>query len=132
MLNKDINGAACKVTVRSRGEGWQDEKITDGEYCFDGETAVLKYKLDEDDCLLTSDGKAVFQTREGAQNISLSFRKGERTQCTFGTGELSGSFEIFTDEIKFDSVDGGFKLFLEYTGGGGKIKLSLTAEKIGG
>ncbi|MDE7306969.1 MAG: hypothetical protein K2N33_06225, partial [Clostridia bacterium] len=66
--------------------------------------------------------------------ISLTFCKGERTQCTLTSGGMSGSFENFTDEKKFTEDKNGFKLFLKYSSGGDreKIKLTLTAEKIGG
>ena len=128
------NQYKCRVTINSQSESFNDEKQTEGRFTSDGEGVRLSYKLDGDDCVLTADGKTITQTRTGANNIRLTFRKGERTQCILTSGGMSGSFEIFTDEIKFTEDKNGFKLFLKYLSGGDreKIKLTLTAEKIGG
>ena len=128
------NEYKCKVTINSQGDGWQDKKTADGRLSSDGKRVQLKYKLDGDTCVLTFDGKTVTQTREGENNISLTFREGESTACTLTSGGMNGSFEIFTDEIKSSVDENNFKLILKYSSGidREKINLTLTAEKIGG
>ncbi|MDE6598388.1 MAG: DUF1934 domain-containing protein [Clostridia bacterium] len=128
------NEYKCKVTINSQGDGWQDEQRTDGEFTNDGTRVQLKYKLDGDNCILTFDGKTVTQQRAGENNLSLTFREGESCECTLTSGGMNGSFEIFTDEIKYTVNENNFKLFLKYSSGGDreKINLKLTAEKIGG
>lgn len=131
MCNNRYN---CRITIVPQGDGRQDEERTDGRLSSDGKLTWLKYALDGDDCILTYDGRTVTQTRAGENNLSLTFRKGERTECTLASGGMRGSFEIFTDEINFTEDKNGFKLFLKYSVGGDceKTKLLLTAEKIGG
>ena len=128
------NEYKCKVAINSQGDGWQDGQCTDGQLSSDGKRVQLKYKLDGDNCVLTFDGKTVTQTRAGENNLSLTFREGERTHCTLTSGGMNGSFEIFTDEIKSSVDKNNFKLFLKYSSGNDreKINLTLTAEKIGG
>lgn len=123
----------CTVTVLSQGDGWKDERKTDGTFTFDGKEVRLEYTLDGDKCLLTVNGHFVTQERTGVNNISLAFCEGERTECVFGNGNLKGSFEIFTEEIKLKIEETCFRLSLIYESGGSeKINLTLTAEKNGG
>lgn len=119
-----------KVNINSCGGGWSDEKITEGVLTVaDSGEISLAYALDGDSCNLTvKDGK-VTQTRRGEQCVNVTFIKGLSTQCTVGSGGLSGSYEVFTRKLEYVSGKGGFRLSLEYLSGSDKelIRLTLTA-----
>lgn len=122
-----------KVKISSVGNGWTDEKTTEGEIIESDGGVCIKYRLDGDECVLTVKDKTVTQDRHGEQCVKISFKEGERTQCVIGSGGLAGSYEVFTSSIIFFSGKGGYKLSLEYLNGSDKepIKLLLTAVKKG-
>ena len=118
-----------KVTIRSVGRGWTDEKETCGEVLQTPDGVSLKYTLDGDDCTLTvGNGRAV-QERKGSQPVCIEFIEGSHTDCVIGSGSFCGSYKIFTKSLKFVSGSSGFKLALEYENGSDTelIKLILTA-----
>ena len=122
-----------KVNISSVGNGWTDEKSTEGEVTEADGAVIIRYTLDGDECVLTVNGNTVTQERRGEQCVKISFKEGESTQCVIGSGGLSGSYEIFTRSINFFLGKGGYKLSLEYLNGSEKepIKLLLTAVKKG-
>ena len=122
-----------RINIRSVGNGWTDNKLTEGEVTETKSGVIVKYPLDGDECILTVDGGKVTQQRTGGQFVKITFEEGAKTQCTIGSGGLSGSYEIFTRSLKFISGKGGYKLSLEYLNGseGEIIKLTLTAVKKG-
>ena len=121
------------VNISSGGNGLTEEKTAEGEVTEADGAVRVKYNLDGDECVLTVKDKTVTQERRGEQCVKISFKEGERTQCVIGSGGLIGSYEVFTQSIKFLSGKGGYKLSLEYLNGSDKepIKLLLTAVKKG-
>ena len=123
------NNRNVKVTVTSRGGNWSDSKSSDGVFSLTCDGCIVEYCLDGDKCVLTVKKDAVTQERRGAQNVFITFERGKTTQCTIGSGGLSGGFEIFTRNIEILYGKGGFKVSLEYESGSDKeiINLSLVA-----
>lgn len=123
-----------KVNIRSKGNGWVDERTATGTVFSDENTFTLNYSLDGDECTLTYNNGKVTQIRRGENCLRLDFEEGKRTSCIIGSGEVCGSYEIYTRRIKFLSGKGGYKLDLEYEGGADceLINLNLTAVKISG
>ena len=52
--------------------------------------------------MLSVTEKEVVQTRRGEQNIKMTFRKDEITQCVLESGGFSGTFSIFTKELYYN------------------------------
>lgn len=115
-----------KINITSRGRDWSDSKTCEGEVTFASGETIINYTMDGDACTLKTDGVKAVQSRVGEQNIYIEFEEGKKTQCTFGSGSLSGSFEILTKKIKFVSGKGGVKLNLEYLSGNDEEPVSLT------
>ena len=118
-----------KVIIRSRGNGWTDEKVTEGKICETQSGVELVYSLDGDECVLRiSNGKAV-QERRGVQSLKITFEEGKYSDCVIGEGDMSGSYKIFTRKLEFLRGKSGFSLSLEYENGSDKevINLVLTA-----
>lgn len=115
-----------KIIISSYGNGWSDEQACEGEVTFSGGAVAINYTLDGDNCMLTVDGGKVIQRRIGAQNVNIQFEEGKKTDCTFGSGGLSGSFEVLTKKIKFISGKSGLKLYLEYLSGNDREQINLT------
>lgn len=118
-----------KVIIRSRGNGWTDEKVTEGELFETQNKVKLVYALDGDNCVLEiTEGRAV-QTRRGEQCLKITFEEGKYSDCVIGEGNMSGSYKIFTRKIEFLRGKNGFSLSLEYENGSDReiINLKLTA-----
>ena len=119
--------------------------------CIDGETSIISvtgkvtrspseyrfdYTLDGDKCTLTVREGEVIQTRRGEQNIDLTFIKGEKSECVFDMGGLSGTVPVFTEDIQRDvcSIDRRFgavyvyMLTLAYTLGEQKTRINFSAK----
>lgn len=119
----------CKVIIRSRGSGWTDEKISEGELIKTQKGVRLNYILDGDECVLRAENGKALQERRGAQRIKISFKEGEFSDCVIGEGEMRGLYKIFTRRLEFFCGKNGFKLSLEYENGSDReiINLDLTA-----
>ena len=122
-----------KINISSVIDGFEELKTAEGEVVQAGEKVTFKYGLDGDECLISVNcGKAVYE-RSGEQCVKINFEEGVKTLCEIGSGGFYGSFEIYTQSLKFISGKGGYKLSLEYLNGNENqlIKLTLTAVKKG-
>ena len=123
------NNIGVKVTINSCGGNWKDSRSADGVFTRTQDGCSVKYSLDGDECVLTVNGGTVTQERLGVQRVNITFEQGKTTQCTIGSGGLSGGFEVFTRKLETLYGKGGFKVSLEYESGADKeiINLTLTA-----
>ena len=123
-----------KVNIRSNGNGWVDERTATGTVSSGENAFTLNYFIDGDECALTYNDGKITQIRRGGNCLRLDFEEGKCTSCVIGSGEVCGSYEIYTRRINFLSGKGGYKLTLEYEGGADRelIILNLTAVKISG
>lgn len=83
-----------KLTILSQGDGWTDRVEEVAQMQSDGTYAVIKYKLDGDDCTLTLSENSLRQERKGDVNVSLYIERGKVTRCQIGEGALSGGYDI--------------------------------------
>ena len=118
-----------KVIIKSRGNGWTDEKVTEGKICEIEDGVKLAYSLEGDECVLSLFSGKVIQERRGEQSLKISFEEGKYSDCIIGEGNLCGSYKIFTRKMEFLHGKNGFSLSLEYENGSDKeiINLFLTA-----
>ena len=126
----------CRIEIKSCIDGSESnvsahgkvEKTING-YRFD-------YFLDGDQCTLIVDGDEIVQSRRGEQNIKMTFRKGEQTDCFLENYGFSGVFSAFTHDLQctMRDINSGFgtnqifKLIIIYTTCEQKIKLEFSAE----
>ena len=117
----------------------------DGETCvFSAKGKVLKtpsgmqfdYCLDGDRCTLTVTDGEVVQTRRGEQNIKLTFKKCENTECVLDIGGFSGVVPVYTEDMQHNicSVNRRFGavyvfiLTIVYMFGEQKTKIDFSAK----
>ncbi len=119
-----------KIEIKSYGNGWMDKRTSIGEYTDDG-APRFRYEIDGDSCVLSVKDGAVTQTRKGENEFAFVFARGKTTKCVFGSGGMSGEFDIYTDTLKIYRSDGVFRLTLGYRCGDNdeKMKLIFTAVK---
>ncbi|MDE6441626.1 MAG: DUF1934 domain-containing protein [Clostridia bacterium] len=115
-----------RINITSNGANWSDNKTCEGDVTFSDGAVIINYTLDGDKCTLTVDSGKVVQNRVGAQNVNVQFEEGKKTSCIFGSGGLSGSFEILTEKIKIVYGKGGLRLNLEYLSGSDRERVNLT------
>lgn len=118
----------CKVTIISKGEGFESDIKTSGVLKERENSFTLNYSIEGDECALSYDGGAVTQQRRGGQNIEMTFIKDKTTACKIGTGNFAGEFPLYCKDINFTKDECGIKLSLKYNCGEGDINLCLTAD----
>ena len=115
--------------------------------CIDGETSVVSskgkiikspsgyrvdYSLDGDECSLIVNERGVVQKRRGEQNIELTFKIGESTQCSLSSGSFKGDFSVYTDDLHYGigNVDGlqVFMLSMVYLLGEQRTEIVFSAK----
>ena len=116
----------CKVTIISSSAGFESRVTSDGLLKIQPTGCEVNYSLDGDFCTLAVKDNVVTQKRTGGQNILMTFSQGETSVCEIGTGGLCGSFEIFTENLKFTKGKGGVKISLEYISRADGEKMHLT------
>lgn len=112
-------------TVYAKGRVLKTESDISFDYVLDGDKCTLTYK----------DNKAV-QSRRGKQNITMTFQKGENSECILESGGFSGAFTVFTHDLQFEEcgINAGKKnvpvyiLLIVYTLGEDKIELTFSAK----
>ena len=96
--------------------------------CIDGETSVVSskgkiikspsgyrvdYTLDGDECALIVTERGVVQKRHGEQNIEMTFKIGQSTQCFLSSGGFKGDFSVYTDDLHYGVGEiGGMQVFI--------------------
>ena len=94
------------------------------------------YCLDGDKCTLTVGDGEVVQARRGEQNINLTFKKGENTECVLDIGGFSGTVPVYTVDMqhnvcsinrRFGAVH-VFMLTIVYMFGEQKTKINFSAK----
>lgn len=119
---------SCKIKICSRIDGETTVSDTQGTIIKTASEVRFDYVLDGDECVFTVNGSQAVQSRRGAQNITMTFRKGKETECLLESGGFSGSFTLFTHNLICEETDGKFKLTIIYTLGEEEIELSFSAE----
>lgn len=115
----------CTIKIESCIGGIASTTSAEGSVLKTDLGVRFDYLLDGDECTLTVNDSEVVQTRRGEQNIKMTFRKGEQTECFLESGGFSGAFTVFTHDLKFTN---GRVLLIVYTLGEDKIKLTFTTE----
>lgn len=123
----------CKIEIKSKIDGSANSVSVYGRVAKTASEIQFNYVLDGDDCTLTVKENEVVQLRHGEQNIKMIFRKGEQTECSLQSGGFSGTFTVFTHDLKFTEcgTNAGkiiYTLLIVYTLGEEKIDLSFSAE----
>lgn len=122
----------CRIEIISLIDGESSTISTMGKatktssgFCFD-------YALDGDECTITVADNKVVQSRRGEQNIELTFKRGEETQCFLSSGGFEGTFTVFTNNLQYSvcEVDALqiFKLSIGYILGEQKTEITFSAK----
>ena len=126
----------CRIEIKSRIDGETSTISTKGNVVKTSSDMRFDYLLDGDKCTLTVSNGCIVQSRRGEQNVKMTFRKGEQTECFLGNGCFSGTFSVFTHDLqctmsdinKDFGIEKGFTLLIVYTIGEQKIELNFSAE----
>ena len=125
----------CKIEITSRIDGTVNTVSATGKVIRTHSDIRFVYTLDGDDCTLSVCESEVVQIRRGEQNIKMTFRKGEKTDCFLESGGFSGIFSVFTDDLQctMRDINGKigtqiFKLLIVYMLGDQKTELNFSAE----
>ena len=118
----------CRIEIKSRIDGTESAVSAEGKVTKTSEALRFDYGLDGDRCTLTVNANEVIQSRRGEQNIEMTFRKGEQTECFLKSGGFSGTFQVFTHDLQCMDGKSGFTLSIVYTLGGQKTELNFSAE----
>ena len=129
--NKD-----CKIKITSFIDGEKSTVSTEGKLINTSPELRVEYLLDSDQCSLTANGNEIVQTRRGRQNVSITFREGEQTECVLGFNGFSGTIPVFTEnfEISILRIHNRYEtsyiytISIRYTLGEQKIELTITVE----
>lgn len=119
----------CRLTIRSRGRGWESNHILPADMQFSEGSVSIFYKLEGDDCTLTLSPRRAEQSRSGEVPLRLTFVPGEDTVCIVGTGGLRGGYRIHTDVFNCIFGRAGVSARLEYFAGDDRehVKLDIRA-----
>ena len=126
----------CRIEIKSRIDGETSTVSTKGKVIKSHSDIRFDYLLDGDECNLTVSSGGVIQIRRGEQNVKMTFRKGEQTECFLENMGLSGTFPVFTHDLQCTmsdinrgfEVNRGFTILIVYTIGEQKIELDFSAE----
>ena len=118
----------CRIEIKSIIDGDLSTVTSQGSVVKSNSEIRFKYTLDGDECALTLTDSEVKQTRKGENDISMTFRKGERTECTLASGGFSGSFPVYTHELDKKETSKDLTLKIVYTLGEQKVELNFSAE----
>ncbi len=119
----------CKIKIESCIDGCVNIVSATGTVDRTRSEVRFYYKLDGDECKLAVNACQAEQSRRGEQNIQMTFREGEQTECSLASGGFSGKFTVFTHKLIF--CDGDVcKLFICYSLGEQKTELNFSAEEI--
>ena len=103
---------------------------SEGELNCDGNAFSLEYVLDGDKCRLCYRGGILTQRRCGKVNLDRSFSENAETGCIIKDGDASGRIDIFTGKLNAVTDEGGVKVFVDYTLGGERNTLRISAEAV--
>ena len=122
----------CTVEIKSCVDGETSIVSTKGKIIKSHSKICVYYDLDGDECTLTVTDDEVVQKRCGEQNIELTFKKGEESQCFLSSGGFGGTFTVFTDSLKhtvceIDALQ-VFKLSIGYILGEQKTEIIFSAK----
>ena len=128
----------CRIKINSVIDGVKNNLFFEGKVINAPSGMKFCYSLDGDECELSMDGDKIVQQRRGQQNIKMTFRKGEETECYLESGGFSGSFSVFTNDLQCTmrdidcefGINKTFILTIVYTLGEQKTKLNFSAEYI--
>lgn len=87
--------------------------IAEGEFC--GGVFTLNYPFDGARYVLKICGNCVYHQRIGDTQMMLEFRQGEKTHGTLKSGEMCGSLDIYTHELKTAVTANGCSVRLVYS-----------------
>lgn len=122
----------CRIKIKSCIDGEISSVSAKGTVIKTNSHLRFDYFLDGDECALVVTDGEVIQSRRGGQNIKIAFRKGKQTECVLESGGFSGSFFVFTDDLKCttEKTDSTqvFTLLIDYTLGEQKTELNFSAE----
>ena len=126
----------CRIEIKSCIDSSESSITAKGKVKKTPNGLQFDYFLDGDACTLTVNDDRIVQSRRGEQNIELTFRKGEQTECFLENGGFSGTFYVFTHDLQCTMCDingkfganHGFLLLIVYTIGEQKIELNVSAE----
>lgn len=116
----------CKIYIKGAKEG--GEILTYGDLIPSPVGFTVNYAIDGDECSVKYDGKLISQTRRGALDIDITFKKGKTTVCRLYSGELSGETPVFTNELDAAVTKDGARLYVDYLFCGEAVKLIFSAE----
>lgn len=115
----------CRLTISSRGAGWESNNVTRGRMHVEGGCARIEYALDGDDCTLFLTPRRIEQTRRGEVNIKLSFVCGSETACILGEGGAHGGYAIFTERLSCLVGSKGASAEIDYLSGDDREKIKV-------
>jgi hypothetical protein len=116
----------CKLTIYSKGNGWENNTEVFADYCYEDGEAVINYFLDGDKCKLELDASGLVQERRGGVNIKITLRKGEKTFCILGDEEMRGGYEVVTKDFKVLVGKKGCVAEVTYLSGKDQEKINLS------
>ena len=123
----------CRIEIKSRADGFESTVKAIGKVKKSLDNLRFDYALDGDECTLIVYKSEVVQSRRGEQNIKMTFRKGERTECFLESGGFEGTFPVDTSDLRYGYGEDHrekqvFTLSLAYVLGEQKIELDFSAE----
>lgn len=92
--------------------------IAEGEY--GGGVLALNYVYDGADYSLSIGSNYVVHNRFGDTRMKLEFREGQLTLGTLQSGDMRGSLDIFTHELKIILTANGCSTRISFSDGGEK------------
>lgn len=117
----------CAVTINNG----IDENITsEGQLSFSEDGFGLFYEIYKDRCILRFSNGELTQARRGNVELKLIFSEGKETLCTLGSGDLSGTFPVFTEKLSVQKDENGVSVFLSYVCADENKILDIKAEII--
>lgn len=114
----------CNIKISGAG----DPVNLPGTLDFTDSGFRLKYFLDGDECELSAEGLAVFQSRRGLFGFDVSFKRDEETSCRLHYGGFCGSLPVKTLSLSAIKTGSGAEVKIKYLLGGEEIKLMLSAK----
>lgn len=124
----------CRIEIKSVIDGAKATVSANGKVAKTPSGMRFYYVMGGDECTLTVTDGEVVQSRQGEQNVKMTFRKNEQTECYLESGGFAGTFPVFTHDLRACAVAGNsealkaFTLSIVYTIGEQKIELDFSAE----
>lgn len=116
----------CRLSIISCGNKWESNISCRGRIKILGDSAVVHYAIDGDECTLILSQDRIEQVRKGSVNIRISFVEGGKTACILGDENLRGGYEVFTSRLSCTVKKFGAVARIEYLSGEDKERITLS------